>query len=80
MLDIKVELNGKKPPKIKFRGKSNDILNELMLTDMYVISFVLDNSKSSIKENIDTIDNYTNLLNQKLKERFASGINYGNTR
>ena len=78
MLDIKFHSNNKKLPKIKFKGNSNDILNELMEVNIYVISFVLKHTNQSIKENIDTIDNYLGFLDKRLKKEFAKGVeNYG---
>lgn len=81
MLDIKINLKSNKTPKIRFKGNSNDILNELMQINVYVIDYVLEHTKASIKENLDTIDNYTNFLNDKLKSKYGKDIgNYGNIR
>lgn len=77
MINIKMNYDSKRPPRIKFKGNSNDLLNELMEINKYVLTFVLDNTPSSIKEKLDTIDNFTNFLNEKVKGKYEKGIKYG---
>lgn len=71
MLDIKIDnRNKKKYPKIKFNGYSNDILNELMEVNVYLIGFILNNEKISRKEQMDLIDNFTNDIKVNLYRKF----------
>ena len=71
MLDIKIDnRNKKKYPKIKFYGYTNDILNELMEVNVYLIGYILNHEKISRKEQMDLIDNYTNDLKDNLYRKF----------
>lgn len=71
MLDIKIDnRNKKKYPKIKFNGYSNDILNELMEVNVYLIGFILNNEKISRKEQMDLIDNFTKDIKVNLYRKF----------
>lgn len=71
MLDIKIDnRNKKKYPKIKFNGYSNDILNELMEVNVYLIGFILNNEKISRKEQMDLIENFTKDIKVNLYGKF----------
>lgn len=71
MLNIKIDnRNKKKYPKIKFYGYTNDILNELMEVNVYLIGYILNNEKISRKEQMDLIDNYTNDMKNNLYNKF----------
>ena len=71
MLDIKIDnANKKKKPKIRFCGYTNDLLNELMEINIYLLNYILDKESLSLKEQMDLIDEYTKTLKNTLLARF----------
>ena len=70
MLNIKIVNSKKKFPKIRFYGYANDLLNELMEVNIYVLDYILDNEKISNKEQMDLIDNYVKDMKDTLYQRF----------
>ena len=71
MFDIRINYKSKKPPKIKFEGKTNDLLNELMEINVYILKFILDNEKLSLKGQMDLIDDFSSTLHKTLYEKFS---------
>lgn len=71
MFDIRMNYKSKKPPKIKFEGKTNDLLNELMEINVYVLSFILRHEGISLKEQMELIDNFSGTLHNVLYEKYS---------
>ena len=70
MINIKMNYKAKKPPRIEFHGYTNDLLNELMEINVYVLRFILNHENISLKEQMDLIDEFTKTMKETLYEKF----------